>query len=105
MPVRIVAADTPEAAAAPIVLKTTDELAWYRFGYRDLIERHGLTFNKGHAVLEHLGITSDARYTKEFTIGRSKFRRYSQGADQLLKEQLPTLDVDAIWAERQRSRR
>lgn len=33
LPVRVVAADSEEAVGAPIVLKTTDELGWYCFGY------------------------------------------------------------------------
>lgn len=104
LPVRIVPADSPEAEGAPVVVKRVDELGWYCFGYRDLIERHNLTFNKGHAVLDQLGITSDEKYMKVFTIGKSTHKRYSQAADQLLKERLPTLDVDAIWAQRRRSR-
>lgn len=103
MPVRVVDADSPDAEGAPVVLKRTDELGWYRFGYKQLVKRHGLGFNKARPVLEHLGITTDPRYTKVFDIAGG-VRRYSQAADQLLRDRLPTLDVDAIWADHRRPR-
>ncbi len=103
MPVRIVDADSPDGAGAPVILKTTDELGWYCFGYKQLVKRHGLGFNKARPILEHLGIMTDPKYTKVFDIAGG-VRRYSQAADQLLGDQLPTLDVDAIWADRRRPR-
>lgn len=101
VPVQLV---TEGSATTPVVaVKRVNELDFYQFGLKSLSQHLAFPIgpNKLRAVLDHLGMRSDPKYFKVVQIDRSKFPRYSQDALRELQQELPTLDIDAIWAAHQ----
>jgi hypothetical protein len=95
VPIQVVPEGTP--GAAPVAIKRVNELDFYSLGHKDLREKTGLTPNQTSAVIWHLGIQGDEECFKEITIGKSKFKRYSKKALDRIKQNLKTLDLDAVW--------
>lgn len=103
-PIHLVPEGTPGATV--VAVKRVDELGFYSLGLSDLAEKVGLTQPKTLAVVKHLGIQESADYFKQVRISKSKFKRYSAKALDLIKRKLPELDLAAIWEEhRPRARR
>jgi len=108
LPVRLVKEGEPEAAL--VAVKRVDELGYYSLGFKDIL-RHlkqdhpSIGQNQLHALINHLRIRGDPDCFKEFTIGSSKFKRYSRCALEKLRAEIPQLDlarVTAEYAERKR---
>lgn len=109
VPIRLVSEE--EASGAVVAVRRVNELDFYSYGYRGLAERCSDLVSSGKlgAVIESLRLRDSPTYYKEFTIGHSRFGRYSQEALKRLRSELPSIDVDAIWrtavaARRQRRR-
>lgn len=103
LPVRLEAEG--ENKGVPVAVRRVNELDFYQFGFTDLAGRLSGLVTRGRltAVIRHLGLKDAQEFYKEIRIGKSSFGRYSQAALKSLQEELPGLDVEAIWqAEKER---
>ncbi|MDE0135286.1 MAG: hypothetical protein OXM54_10655, partial [Acidimicrobiaceae bacterium] len=103
IPIRAVSA-SDEPGAAIVALKRVNETDYYSLGLRDLADKTGVGMNKLLAVVRELDIQADLDYFKAIRIGSVTHKRYSPNALDLLKKQLPELDIEEIW-QRRRPRR
>jgi hypothetical protein len=85
-------------------MRRVSELGYYNLGARQLAEHVGLSTPKLVAVVEHLGIREMPDCYKEFRIGNSEFKRYSQHAIAAVQEGLEGTSVDAIWQARKKGK-
>ena len=99
--VQIVPEGTP--GATPIAIRRVNELSFYGLGLRALAKFFApqISESKLLEVIRYLKLQESEDYFKEITIGKSKFKRYSQKALDRLKKEMPKLDVQAIWSARQ----
>ncbi|MXV90327.1 MAG: hypothetical protein F4121_10765 [Acidimicrobiia bacterium] len=102
-PIRAVSA-MEEPNAAVVALKRVNELDFYSLGLQDLANKTGVGRNKLLTVIQELDLQSDPEHFKVIRIGGAVFKRYSPKALDLLKKELPELDIDEIW-DRRRPRR
>jgi hypothetical protein len=102
VPIQLVAEGTPGASVVGV--KRVNELDFYNLGARELAEHVGLTTPKLVAVVDHLGIRKDEKCYKEFRIGGSVFKRYSQNAIEVVTQALQATSADAIWFQRKAGR-
>ena len=100
-PLQIVPEGTP--GAFTVAVKRVNELDFYNLGAKDLARKIGLTQPKTLAIVDHLHMRDDASCYKEFRIGRTRHKRYSQKAIGRLKEALEGESIDNIWKKRQES--
>jgi hypothetical protein len=100
VPIHLVPEGTPDASV--VAVKRVDELGFYNLGAKQLAVKVGLSLPKAVAVVEDLRIRNDAECYKEFKIGKSLFKQYSQKAVDAIKSGLQTKSADEIWAERRR---
>jgi hypothetical protein len=98
IPVHLVREDA--AIGAPVVaVKRVDDLGYYNLGRDDLAKKVGLTGMMTTAMIWHLKLQDDLDCHKEFTIGKSRFHRYSQKAITRIVEALKNVDEADVWAE------
>jgi len=102
IPVRVVAEG--EEPTAVIAERRVDLLQAYPYGLRDMAVSLEVTAPKLLALITGRGFQSSDRYFREFTIGKSRFKRYSQAALHDLRSILDRVDLDEVWREHQRSR-
>lgn len=95
IPVRLVREDIPGAAVVGV--KRVDELGFYHLGRDQLAQKVGLTGPKTTAVIRYLELQSDPECFKEFTIGKTRFQRYSQKAVAIIKDTLENVPISTIW--------
>jgi len=100
IPIHLVPEGTPGASV--VAMKRVSELGYYNLGAKQLAEHVGLTTPKLIAVVGHLGIREQPDCYKEFRIGKSVFKRYSQNALALIKACLDEESVDDIWEARKK---
>jgi len=86
--------------ASVVGMKRVSELGYYNLGARQLAKHVGLTTPKLVAVVRHLGICEKPECYKEFRIGRSVHKRYSQQAISEIEAGLESVSVDDIWRNR-----
>jgi hypothetical protein len=97
VPVQVVPEGTQGASV--VAVKRVNELDYYNLGAKQLAEKLGLTIPKLVAVIEHLRIRENIEYYKDFKIGNTVHKRYSQKAIAKLSEALAAgLDIDGAWA-------
>ena len=102
IPIQLVAEDTPGASV--VAVKRVDELGFYSLGAQQLAKHVNLTMPKTVAVVEHLGLRNDPQCYKEFRIGKTLHKRYSQNAIDAIKNILEHEPIEHIWSKyRQRS--
>lgn len=101
IPVHLVTETT--TGASVVGVKRVDELGYYNLGARQLSKKVGLTPPKTVAVVDALGMRNDPDYYKEFRIGRSLHKRYSQKAIEKIKAVRDS--ADKIWAKQQAVKR
>jgi hypothetical protein len=96
-----------DAATAVVAVRRVSELGFYQFGFKDLALRLAdlITPNKLQAAIKHFRLREDERFFTEFTVGRSRFGRYSQDGLRYLRDELRKVDIDAIWASELAARR
>lgn len=97
MPVQIVPEGTPGASV--VAVRRVNELGYYNLGLRQVAEHVGLTMPKTLAVVKALRLQDDQEYFKTIKIGSQTYKRYSGKAPRKIKEELPNLDIKAVWEE------
>jgi hypothetical protein len=95
VPVQLVPEGTPGGSV--VAIKRVDELGFYNLGRDQLAKNIGLSGPKTTALVQHLNLSGDPECFKEITIGKSKFKRYSQKAIERLLEAKNTEDMDRVW--------
>ena len=95
IPIQLVPEGTPESSV--VAVRRVDELGFYCFGAKQLAAKIGLSGPKTSALIFHLNLANDPDHSKEFIIGKSKFRRYSQKAVNRLLDAKQTQNLDSIW--------
>lgn len=98
IPIGLVPEGTPGASV--VAVKRVDELGFYNLGARQLGENVDLTTPMLVAVVDHLNLQEDPECYKEFRIGKTVFKRYSQKAIPAIREGLKDTSVDEIWRQR-----
>lgn len=96
IPIQVVPEGTPGASV--VAVRRVNELGYYNLGARQLAEKVGLSVPKVVVVVDYLRIRQDAECYKEFRIGKSLFKRYSQKAVAVIKAGLSKTSVDEIWS-------
>ena len=96
-PVHLVSEGTPDAAT--IAVKRVNELSFYSLGLKDLAKKVGVTMPRTLAIVRALSLQDNPEYFKEIRVGRSVHKRYSAKALDLVKKELPGLDLTAVWSE------
>ncbi|GAH36661.1 unnamed protein product, partial [marine sediment metagenome] len=94
-PVTIVPEGTP--GATTVAIKRVDDLSFYSLGHDQLAKKVGLTGPKTTAVIRYLKLEEDQDCVKKFTVGKSKFRRFSQKAINKIKTTLDNVTIEEIW--------
>ena len=94
-PINVVSEETP--GAIPVAVKRVNELDVYNLMATQLAEKVGLTRPKLLAVVEYLKMREDLNCYKEFRIGSSLHKRYSQKAIQEVTNALKDTTVEEIW--------
>jgi len=97
MPVVLVPEGTPGASV--VAVKRVDQLGFYNLGAKELAAKVGVTMNKVVAAVRVLKVDQDPNCFKEVTVGKTKFKRYSQQAIARIKEALVKRSIDEIWRE------
>lgn len=103
LPVQLVKEGTPGATV--VAVKRVNELDYYNLSLTDLSKHVDLSVPKASALVKHLKINEDDTFFKRISIGKSTFNRYSQEAIKKLKEELPKLDMNTVWAENKPKRK
>ena len=89
IPVHLVPEGTPGAAV--VALRKRSDQDYYTLGLRDLCGKTGITQPKMVALVRYLKIQENADYFKEFRFGKSKHKRYSPRALELIEKTLSEL--------------
>lgn len=99
IPVRLVGEG--EDTSVVIGVKRVNELDYYSLGFRDLSQKLAQMVSPGKlsAAIWYLNVQNSDEYFKIFTIGKTRFKRYSPKALDFLHRQLPMLDIDLVWHE------
>lgn len=97
-PIHLVAEGTPGAHV--VAVRRVDELGFYNLGAKRLAEKVGLTMPKAVAVVDHLGLRDDLDCYKEFKIGKTVHKQYSQRAVERIKAALERESAEEIWRQR-----
>jgi hypothetical protein len=95
IPIRIVPEGTPGAAV--VAVKRVNELGYYNLGRDQLAKKLGISGPKITAAIWHADVKMDPECYRQFTIGKSKFDRYSEKALNRLQECIKQKSLDEIW--------
>ena len=98
-PVRFMAADDPEEAAAVREVPLQNK---YRYSPTQLAQIVGLSVPKSKVLREHLGIDNDGTCMYLFEFGSQKHPRFSDRAVQRMRDEACQLDLEALWQARRR---
>lgn len=80
-----------------VAVKRVNELDFYNLGHNDLAKKVELTPNKTTAAIHCLDLKNDPDCFKTFTVGKTKFNRYSQKAIPKIEELVASRGIDSIW--------
>jgi hypothetical protein len=94
VPVRLVAADDPGAAAA---IREVDLQRKYHRSPKELATALGLTGPMAVAVRRALGIDDDPSCRHVFSFGSQQHQRFSDNAFTRMRDALPDLDLEQVW--------
>jgi hypothetical protein len=94
-PVTLVPEGTPGATL--IAVRRVNELGFYSLGLMQLAQHLELSPPRTLAVVKELGLQSNDEYFKEIQIGKTRYKRYSHAALEILRQRLPDLDIEEIW--------
>lgn len=97
-PIHLVAEGTPGAHV--VAVRRVDELGFYNLGAKQLAEKVGLTMPKVVAVVDYLDLRDDPDCYKEFKIGKTVHKRYSNRAVEKIKAALERESAEEIWRQR-----
>jgi hypothetical protein len=94
-PVQLVPEGTPGASV--VAVKRVDELSFYSLGRDQLAAKVGVTGPKATAFIRFLNLQNDPECFKRFSVGKTKFDRYSPKAITVMQEAISKHGVDQIW--------
>jgi hypothetical protein len=94
VPVRLIAADDPGAAAA---IREVDLQRKYHRSAKELAVAVGLTGPMALAVRRALGIDDDPSCRHVFSFGSQQHQRFSDNAFTRIRDALPDLDLKQVW--------
>lgn len=100
IPIQLVPEGT--AGASVVAVKRVNELDFYNLTTTQLSKKLNLTMPKLVAVIRHAGIQANDDYYREFRLGKSLFKRYSQRAIGAVQDALKKNSADEIWNLQQR---
>lgn len=83
--------------AAVIAIKRVNELDFYNLNLTTLSQKTNVSTAKLLTVMKELKLQENSDAFKEIKIGIQVYRRYSPLALDILKKELPKLDIEAIW--------
>lgn len=95
VPVTVVPVGTPGAAV--VAIKRVNELEFYTLNLTALSEKTKVSTAKLLAVVKELKLQENQDAFKEIKIGTQIYKRYSPLALDILKKELPKLDIESIW--------
>lgn len=95
IPVTVVPVGTPGAAV--VAIKRVNELDFYNLTMTDLCSKTKVGQNKLLAVIKELKIQDNPDAFKVISIGSQVHKRYSPLALDILKKELPNLDMQIVW--------
>lgn len=95
IPIHLVADGTPGSSV--VAIKRVNELDFYSLGATQIAKKLGISMPKALAVVDHLGVREMADCYKEFKLGSQLHKRYSPKTLDVIREQLKTESMDAIW--------
>ena len=95
IPIRIVPEGTPGAAV--VAVKRVNELGYYTLGRDQLAKKLGISGPKTTAAIWYADVKKDPECYRQFSIGKSKFERYSEKALNRLQECIKQSSLDEIW--------
>lgn len=102
IPIHVVAEGTPGASV--VGLKRVNELDYYNLGAKQLAGNVGLTMPKAIAVVDYLKLREDQECYKEFRIGKTLHKRYSQEVIKKIESALVRESAEEIWAKRTKAK-
>jgi len=102
IPIQVVPEGTPETSV--VAVKRVNELGYYNLGAKQLAEKLGLTIPKLIAIVDSFGLRNNDDFYKEFRIGKSTFKRYSQKAIKKIQGLLTTVSIEEIWTNRKKEK-
>lgn len=84
---------------AVVAVKTVDTTGYYNLSFTLLAEQlqDVLTRNRLSAVIWHLKIKDNPKYSRVFRFGKSAHQQYSQNVPAYIREQLTSLNVPEVW--------
>jgi hypothetical protein len=94
-----------EGAGGPATAKRVDELGFYSLGAKQLSEKVGLTMPKAVAVVDYLGLRERADCYKEFKIGKTVHKRYSQESINAIRDAVKKESIEEMWPKRNQGKR
>jgi hypothetical protein len=103
IPIQLVAEGT--LGASVVAVKRVDELGFYSLGAKQLSEKVDLTMPKAVAVVDYLGLRERVDCYKEFKIGKTVHKRYSQESINAIRDALKKESIEEIWAKRNQGKR
>ncbi|MFQ5852480.1 MAG: DUF3644 domain-containing protein [Candidatus Binatia bacterium] len=95
VPIQLVPEGTPGAAV--VAVRRVDELGYYTLGLNQVAEKVGLSPARTLALVRRLWIQHDKEFFKPIQIGKARFKRYSVKAVERIREELPKVDLEAVW--------
>ncbi len=95
VPVVVVPEGTP---GAPVIsIRRVNELSYYSLGRDDIANKLGESGPKTTAIIKYLSIQDDPDSFKEVTVGKVRFKRYSEKALKTIQEALKKESANSIW--------
>jgi len=95
IPVVLVPEGTP---GAPVIsIKRVNELSYYSLGRDAIAEKIGESGPKTTAIIKYLKIQNDPDSFIEMSVGKSKFKRYSEKALRTIQDALKKESAESIW--------
>jgi hypothetical protein len=103
IPVRVVGEG--ESSEATITIRRVEDTSFYCYGLRDFAKQLKVGANRMLALIHHLNLQSDQTCYKEIRLGSIRCKRYSKNALDRLREALPTVDLEDVWAKHRPKRK
>lgn len=98
--VRLVTENDPDATV--VALRKVNDLDFYSLGVDEVARRVGLTRPRLISLVDYEGVRENRDLYKEFRIGASTYKRYSNQAVAYLRRRKDEVDMDEVWANRGR---
>jgi hypothetical protein len=102
IPIHVVPEGTPGASV--VAIKRVNELDFYNLGARQFAEKMGCSIAKILVIINYFNIRDDQNCYKEFKMGSSIFKRYSQKALEIVREGLKKENLEKIWEKNRKKR-